>query len=102
LERAIGMLEARVGAHITDIGYVLARAHWGKGLMTEAVRALTDAALGSPEICRVQASCDVDNRASARVLEKSGFSCEGRLERYTIHPNIAAEPRPCFLYARCR
>jgi len=101
-QRAIGMLEARRNSHVVDIGYVLARAHWGHGLMTEAVRALADTALGNPEVFRVQATCDVDNRASARVLEKSGFSCEGRLQRHTVHPNIDREPRPCFLYARCR
>jgi [ribosomal protein S5]-alanine N-acetyltransferase len=101
-DHVIGMLEARPLAHLLDIGYVLARPHWGKGLMPEAIRALTDAALRTPEIYRVQAACDVDNRASARALEKSGFSREGRLERYSIHPNISPEPRACFLYARHR
>jgi len=101
-DRPIGMLEARPLSHLCDIGYVLGRAYWGKGLMPEAICAMTEAALRSPAIFRVQATCDVDNRASARALEKSGFVREGRLERYTVHPNISAEPRPCFLYARCR
>jgi len=69
--------------------------------MTEAIRAFTDAALRIPGIFRVQATCDVDNRASARALEKAGFSLEGRIERYMVHPNISSEPRPSFLYARC-
>jgi [ribosomal protein S5]-alanine N-acetyltransferase len=101
-DRAIGVLEARPVSHLLDIGYALSRAHWGKGLMPEAIRALADATLRNPEIFRVQATCDVENRASARALEKSGFFLEGRLERYTVHPNISPEPRPCFLYARCR
>ncbi len=101
-DRAIGMLEARPLSHLLDIGYVLARAHWGKGLMPEAIRALTETALRNPDIFRVQATCDVDNHASARALEKSGFSREGRLERHTVHPNISSEPRSCFLYARWR
>lgn len=100
--RAIGMLEARPRAHLFDIGYVLSRALWGQGLMKEAIRAFTDAALRIPGIFRVQATCDVDNRASARALEKAGFSLEGRIERYMVHPNISSEPRPSFLYARCR
>jgi [ribosomal protein S5]-alanine N-acetyltransferase len=49
-----------------------------------------------------QATCDVENLASQRALEKSGFNREGRLERYNIHPNVAAEPRACFMYAKCR
>lgn len=98
----IGMLEARILAHSIDIGYVLARRRWGAGLMPEAVRVLSDAALSLRECYRVQATCDVDNLASARTLEKSGFVREGRLERYAVLPNISAEPSPCFMYARCR
>ncbi|MDL2355560.1 MAG: GNAT family N-acetyltransferase [Pseudomonadota bacterium] len=98
----IGMLEARMLPHAIDLGYVLARAHWGAGLMPEAVRALGDAALALAGCFRVQATCDVDNHASARTAEKAGLAREGRLERYIVHPNLDAEPRACFLYARCR
>jgi [ribosomal protein S5]-alanine N-acetyltransferase len=101
-DSAIGMIEARPKSHIVDIGYVLGASHWGKGLMTEAIRALTATVLVDPRFFRVQATCDVENRASARALEKSDFVREGRLERHTVHPNISPEPRPCFLYARCR
>jgi RimJ/RimL family protein N-acetyltransferase len=101
-DRGIGVLDAKLRAHTIDIGYVIARPHWGNGLMPEAIRALTDAALGTSRFFRVQATCDVENRASARALEKAGFTREGRLERYIVHPNIQADPRPSFLYARCR
>ena len=77
----IGMLEARILAHSIDIGYVLARRYWGGRLMPEAIGALVDTALSLPGCFRVQATCDVDNRASARTLEKAGFLREGRLER---------------------
>lgn len=98
---AIGMLEARVLGSTVDFGYVLARAHWGKGYMPEAVAALAAAAL--EEGCfRVQAFCDVENRPSQRTLEKARFTREGRLERYMVHPNISPDPRACFMYARCR
>lgn len=101
-DQAIGILEARRISQTVDIGYVLARRHWGGGLMPEAILALTDAALSLPAIFRVQATCDVENHASARTLEKAGFVREGRLSRYTLHPNLSAEPRACFMYARCR
>ena len=97
--RPIGMLAVRLRGHIANIGYVLARSHWGQGLMPEMVREATAAALRLPQVFRVEATCDVDNRPSARVLEKSGFVREGRLARYTVHPNIAAEPSDCFIYA---
>ena len=97
----IGMIEARLSGHMVDLGYVLARRYWGQGLMPEAVCHFVDSVLATPTFFRVQATCDVDNRASARTLEKAGFVREARLERFTIHPNMSPEPRPCFLYARC-
>jgi [ribosomal protein S5]-alanine N-acetyltransferase len=98
----IGMLEARIQGATVDIGYVLARSHWGKGFMPEAIRALASTALESPDVFRVQAACDVENVPSQRALEKAGFAREGRLERLTIHPNVSPEPRACFMYAKCR
>jgi RimJ/RimL family protein N-acetyltransferase len=46
--------------------------------------------------------CDVDNIASARVMEKAGLTLEGRLRRWLVHPNISDEPRDCLGYARVR
>ena len=98
----VGMLEARPMGHIVNIGYLLARNHWGQGLMVEAIQAFAATALQPLGIFRVEATCDVDNRPSARALEKSGFLLEGRLARHTLHPNISAEPRDCLIYAVCR
>jgi RimJ/RimL family protein N-acetyltransferase len=98
----LGMIEVRVRLTTIDIGYVLARSRWGRGLMPEAIEALASASLARPEIFRVQAICDVDNYASARALEKSGFLREGRLDRYGVHPNLSPEPRSVYLYAQCR
>lgn len=98
----IGMLEARIASHTVDFGYVLQRACWGKAYMSEALIALSDAALAHPDCFRVQATCDTENKASARVLERSGFVMEGRLERHTVLPNLAPEPRASLMFARCR
>ncbi|MET0807138.1 MAG: GNAT family protein [Pseudoxanthomonas sp.] len=99
----IGMLEARLFLSPTvDIGYVLQGASWGTGLMSEAIAALSAVALADPECFRVQATCDTENPASARTLEKCGFLREGRLERHTVLPNLDPEPRSSFMYARCR
>lgn len=98
----IGMLEARMLSNAIDVGYVLQRSCWGGGLMTEAIGALCDAALALPGCTRVQATCDTENHASARVLEKAGFTKERRLERHNVLPNLGPEPRPSLMYARCR
>jgi [ribosomal protein S5]-alanine N-acetyltransferase len=99
---AIGMLEARPAGHIVELGYVLAPRHWGAGLMPEAVAALSATVLADPACFRVQAFCDVENLQSQRALDKAGFTREARLARFAIHPNVSEEPRPCYMYARCR
>jgi ribosomal-protein-alanine N-acetyltransferase len=88
--------------HRLEFGYVLARAFWGRGLMTEALTEIVRWGLEQPAIFRIGAVCDVDNIASARVMEKSGLIREGLLRRYLIHPGISKEPRDCFSYARVR
>ena len=82
-----------------EVGYALACPYWGRGYMTEALRAVIAWAFVQPDIFRVQAICDVDNLASARVMEKAGMTREGTLRRYVLHPNISAEPRDAYLYA---
>ncbi len=101
-DEVLGMIEARVRSTTIDIGYVLTRSRWGSGLMPEALKAVVSASLARQEIFRVQALCDVDNYASARALEKSGFLREGRLDRYGVHPNVSPEPRSVYMYAQCR
>lgn len=83
-------------------GYVLARSAWGQGLMTEALTTVADWALRQPDIWRIGDVCDVENRASARVMEKAGMNFEGIARRWMIHPNIGNEPRDCRVYARVR
>ncbi len=60
-----------------SIGYDLARAYWGQGLMTEAVQAIVDFGFTKMNLNRIEADADGRNPASARVLEKVGFRNEG-------------------------
>jgi RimJ/RimL family protein N-acetyltransferase len=98
-DRPLGMLELKLHSHGANIGYVLAREHWGQGLMPEAARTVVSYALTQPAIYRVQAFCDVENTASARTLEKIGMTREGMLRRFLVHPAMSSEPRDCYLYA---
>lgn len=84
------------------LGYALGRAFWSHGLMTEAACALTDHLLARPSVFRVWAVCDVDNVASARVMEKVGMRFEGILRRWCVHPNVSPDPRDCRCYAIVR
>lgn len=98
-DSVIGMIAMHPDGFKVGIGYVLARAHWSKGYMTEAVRAVAGWALRQSDIYRVFAVCDVENQASARVMEKAGMSREGILRRNSLHPNAGEEPRDSFIYA---
>ncbi|HVO94767.1 MAG TPA: GNAT family N-acetyltransferase [Terriglobales bacterium] len=98
-KQVIGMMIARVSSEKWELGFVLARAHWGRGYMTEAVKGIIAWALKQRDIYRVWAVCDIDNKASARVMEKAGMQCEGTLRRWSVHPNISPEPRDSYCYA---
>ncbi len=68
--------------HRAELGYALARPYWGQGYMTEAVRAVVAFAFDHLDLNRIEAVCDAENLASARVLEKSGLVFEGILRDY--------------------
>ena len=98
-EAFAGMLEIRVGGSSVDIGYALARRWWRQGLMSEAVSAIIEWAFAQPSVHRVWATCDVENVASARLLERVGMEREGVLRRWIVHPNVSESPRDAFCYA---
>ena len=95
----VGMLELRIDKFQADLGYVIAREYWGNGFATEITRSVIEWAMSQKNIFRVWATCDIENSASARVLEKAGMQREGVLRRYIIHPNISPEPRDSYCYA---
>jgi len=65
------------------IGYDLAQASWGQGIMTEALDAICRFGFQQMKLHRIEADVSAENPASARVLEKIGFQQEGRLrEQY--------------------
>jgi [ribosomal protein S5]-alanine N-acetyltransferase len=98
-DSVIGMIAMHPDDFKVEIGYVLVRLYWGKGIVTEAARAITNWLLDQPDIYRVFATCDTENLASARVMEKVGMKREGILRRNTIRFNISDEPRDSFIYS---
>jgi len=98
----LGMIEIRIDGHRVDLGYGIARQYWGQGYTTEAVAAIMDWAWQQPSVYRVWAVCDIENQASARVLEKVGMQREGVLQRWIMHPNRSDEPRDCYCYAKTK
>jgi [ribosomal protein S5]-alanine N-acetyltransferase len=102
-DAVIGAFDLRqAGPTRLGYGYVLARASWGQGLMTEALAEVVDWALRQPSVWRIGDVCDVENLASARVMEKASLEREGILRRWAVHPNRGETPRDCFSYAKVR
>jgi RimJ/RimL family protein N-acetyltransferase len=68
-----------------ELGYWIARAHWGRGIATEAGRAVVAAARHSLRLARLTSGHFIDNPASGRVLEKLGFRPTGQsVPRYSL------------------
>ena len=73
-----------------DIGYGLARAHWGQGFMHEALIAVVDYAFGPMGLRRLEADVHPGNQASLRAVERLGFVREGLLlERWRVGDEIS-------------
>lgn len=62
-----------------EIGYWLSEQHWGRGIVVEALQAVTAHAMDNHGLHRLYATPYAWNDASARVLVKAGYVFEGRL-----------------------
>ena len=74
-------LQPDVGHRSAEIGYWLGEEFWGRGITTDALRAVTEYAFAKFDVCRIFAHVFEWNGASARVLEKAGYTLEGRLRK---------------------
>jgi len=73
--------ELRIGAHI---GYWLGQRYWNRGVMSRILPLWCDFVFRHSGFERLHTTVMVNNPASARVLEKSGFVREGTLRRAAI------------------
>ena len=64
----------RAPIHKASVGYRLAEECWGQGIATETLRLLLEELLANRGIEIITASTMIENRASARVLQKNGFT----------------------------
>ena len=69
------------------LGYWLGEPYWGKGIVSDAVRAMTDYIFTHHDVVRIQASVFNSNLASARVLEKAGYTFEACLRKHVFKDN---------------
>jgi ribosomal-protein-alanine N-acetyltransferase len=87
------LMELKAVRGQAEIGYLIAREHWNRGIMTEAGRLTLDYGFSSLRLDRVIAWADADNAASRRVLEKLGMESAGSEHRF-----VKNERRPYVRY----
>ena len=80
-----------------EIGYWLGEQYWGRGIATEALMLLTNWLFDQHNLLRLFALPFADNVASARVLEKAGYTREALLRSSCVKYGT---PRDQLLYAR--
>ncbi|KAL9408117.1 hypothetical protein AB3S75_046628 [Citrus x aurantiifolia] len=100
-DRSIGYIsikpesgDDRCRAHI---GYAVAAEYWGQGMATLALKMTVSKVFDEiPDLVRLHALVELENKASQRVLEKVGFVKEGLLRKYGF---CKGEIRDMFVYS---
>ena len=78
------LLQTDVERVSAEVGYWIGEDLWGRGITTEALRALTDYAVRRHRLTRMYAVPFDWNDASHRVLKKAGYVLEGRMQQSAI------------------
>ena len=72
--------------HRAEIGYIMNRDYWRRGLMQQALEAVIDFAFDTLNLHRIEADVDTLNAGSLGILEKVGFKREGLFrERWFVY-----------------
>ena len=74
---SISAVHVRERTLCATMGYCMSKAHWGKGIMAEALTALVNFFFDEVGCNRVEADHDPNNPNSGRVMQKAGMTCEG-------------------------
>jgi ribosomal-protein-alanine N-acetyltransferase len=82
-----------------ELAFDLAQAHWGRGLMRQAVTAALQWAFRQDQVDRVHAFVRVDNGRSTRLLVHSGFVREGCLRNFRV---CRGQPHDFYIYGLLR
>jgi RimJ/RimL family protein N-acetyltransferase len=100
---AVGGIGIIIGADVhrqtAELGYWLGQEFWGCGIMTEGVAAFADFCFENFHLRRIYAEPFANNCASARVLEKAGFTFEGCLKNNVLKDGQLLDS---LLYARTK
>ena len=79
---SIGLVkdDRRDNKKVRMLGYAIGENYWGKGLMTEAARAVIHYGFGELKLDLISAYCYPNNQRSKKVLQKCGFQYQYTLK----------------------
>ena len=66
---------------VRELGWVVRRDLWGRGIAREAVHAVIDHLIEDPGVLEIHARCRPEHRASVKVMSHLGFARTRRIER---------------------
>lgn len=102
-DEAVGSIGLMIGQDVhrftAELGYWLAEPFWGKGIMTSAVIAVTNYGFQEFQLNRIYAEPFTTNPASARILEKAGYTLEGTLRASAVKYGIVLDQ---FMYSKIK
>lgn len=81
---SIGFVKFDHKVRCTEIGYWIAGSEQGRGIITQACRALVEHAFEVMNMNRIEIRCAVENVRSSAVAERLGFTKEGTLRQSEI------------------
>ncbi len=95
--KIVGSITLMPTKKIAELGYVLAKKYWGRGIATEAVKIALESGFTELGMSRIEAFVDPNNLASQRVLEKNGMKREGLLKNSLLFKGKLADR---YLYSK--
>ncbi|MGZ3651722.1 MAG: GNAT family N-acetyltransferase [Bdellovibrionota bacterium] len=91
-ERKTGRVVGHVGFYLihagmrwANLGYGIHNQFWGKGYGPEGARLVLGLGFGPLDFHRIEASCEVGNKASAKTAIRAGLKREGRRTKFFAH-----------------
>ncbi|MDE7181620.1 MAG: GNAT family N-acetyltransferase [Clostridia bacterium] len=96
-EKVVGCLgvfrQDNVSYRAAEMGYYIGEPYWNKGIATCAIKQACDYVFKNTDIIRIYAEPFARNKASCRVLEKAGFTCEGTLRSNVVKNGIIEDSK---------
>jgi len=69
---------------VVNLGYFISPNYWGKGIVTEAAKAVINHAFSQRDIIKIETGCIKENLGSEKVMKKVGMVKEGEFKKHVL------------------